>query len=96
LGERLQQGERDDLASQLPEEVAHYLAEGDGEVKYDLNDFYQKVSEREGSELQDAIHHSKAVMSVLRDAVSIGELKDMDTQLPPEFADLFERQWQES
>lgn len=96
FGERLQQEERDDLAAQLPGEIAHYLKEANGEVKYDLRGFYEKVSEREGTDLPDAIHHSKAVISVVREAVSAGELADVDTQLPPEFSELLEKQWEES
>jgi uncharacterized protein (DUF2267 family) len=54
-----------------------------------LNDFYDRVSLREGEDLPAAVFHAKAVMSVLMEAVSPGEWSDMRAQLPQSFNDLF-------
>lgn len=92
---RIEAGERDDVSAQLPEEIAYYIKQVNGLEKYDLQEFYQTVSELEGVKYPTAIHHAKAVMTVLQEAVSGGEANDIAQQLPPEFAELFEHQWKE-
>jgi len=93
LGERLFDGESSDLAAQLPDEIGYYIKVAEGDAKYSLEQFYQKVANRENVEMQDAIHHTKAVMSVLCEAVSGGELQDVGCQLPSEYSEIFEKQW---
>lgn len=90
LAERLAGGEADDLAAQLPAEIAEHLRGHEGEEfeRMSLQDFYRKVSEREGREASQAAFHAKAVLSVLREAVSRGEFEDIEQQLPPEFDEL--------
>jgi uncharacterized protein (DUF2267 family) len=90
LGERLFGGEADDLAAQLPEEIGIYLRQAQSNEKYSLDEFFKRVSEREGVELPDAVHHARAVISVLCEAVTPGELQDVRAQLPDEFDPLFE------
>lgn len=86
---RLTKDERDDLKAQLPEEIGIFLSY-EGEVeRFGLDEFYRRVQEREGVDMPDAIHHAQAVISVLDDAVSRGELKDIKAQLPEEFTPLF-------
>jgi uncharacterized protein (DUF2267 family) len=92
LAERLVGNEPEDLASQLPEEIGIFLRApfaGQGQ-RLTLEDFFELVSAREGIELPQAIFHARAVMDVLRDAVSAGELNDVRGQLPAEFRSLFE------
>lgn len=91
LAERLAGGEADDLAAQLPREIGEYLRhEGQKFERLELAQFYERVSEREGSELSDAVHHAKSVVSVLREAVSAGEFADIEQQLPEEYRPLLE------
>ena len=94
LAERLAGGEASNLAAQLPREIGEYLRSapegGQQFERLELDQFYQRVSEREGSELPDAVHHAKAVMGVLREAVSPGEFADIEQQLPPEYKQLLE------
>lgn len=92
LSERLAGGEAKDLASQLPQEIGEHLRRewsGLGE-RFDLAEFFQRVSEREGVKYQDAVFHARAVIGVVEHAVSPGEIKDVRAQLPAEFAGLFE------
>ena len=49
-----------------------------------------RVGEREAVDLPDAVFHARSVVSVLRDAVSPGEIRDVRTQLPEQWAPLFE------
>lgn len=89
LAQRLTEGQRTDLAAQLPEEIGAYLTvEGESE-RFNLNEYYQQVSEAEGVDLPDAVHHSQAVMAVVQEAVTRGEMEDALSQLPDEFAPLF-------
>ena len=92
LAERLAGGEAKDLAAQLPQEIAEHLRRewsGIGE-RFSLEEFFRRVSLREGVDLPDAIFHARAVIEVLSEAVSIGEMDDVRAQLPAEFDRLFE------
>ena len=50
-----------------------------------LDEFFQRMSIREDVPLATAREHAHAVMSVVVDAVSKGELEDIRAQLPIEF-----------
>lgn len=90
LAQRLYGGESSNLAAQLPEEIKNFLeCEGAGE-RFDLAEFYRRVSYIEGADLSDSIFHARAVMSVLRDAVSQTEIEKALAQLPDQFDQLFE------
>ncbi len=89
LGERLFGGEAGNLAAQLPQEIGLYLKEAGPSERFDLDEFYQRVSVREGVDLPAAIFHARVVMGVLAEAVSPGMLANVRAQLPPEFQGLF-------
>ncbi|MGE5620546.1 MAG: DUF2267 domain-containing protein [Sphingomonadaceae bacterium] len=85
LGERLFGGEADNLAAQLPVEIGHYLKEPASSESFDLDEFYRRVSVREGVELPLAIFHTRAVIDTLKEAVSPGILDKVLDQLPEEY-----------
>ncbi|MFP4007266.1 MAG: DUF2267 domain-containing protein [Spirulinaceae cyanobacterium] len=92
LAERLAGNEPNNLAAQLPQGIADGLEQmwaGMGE-SFDLDEFYQRVSKRENVEVSDAAFHSKVVMTVLKEAVSEGEINDIRDQLLPDYAPLLE------
>lgn len=92
LAERLSGGEADDLASQLPRGIAEYLRTefaGEG-MRFSMEEFFERVSRREGVDVPKAIYHARAVTGVLSEAVSPGEMADLRAQLPREYARLFE------
>ncbi len=92
LAERLAGGEAKDLAAQLPLEIAEHLRgqwSALGE-RFSLDEFFRRVSLREGVDLSDAVFHARAVIEVLSEAVSQGEMDDVRAQLPTEFDRLFE------
>jgi uncharacterized protein (DUF2267 family) len=92
LAERLAGGEPKDLASQLPEEIGVYLHHeraGSGE-RFSLDEFFKRVSEREGVDLPASIYHARVVIEVLSEAVSRGQMNDVRAQLPEEYDRLFE------
>ena len=92
LGEYLSGGEGLDLASQLPQGLAEVLRQQppDRSMVFSLNDFVQLVGEEEGVGDGGALAHARAVVGVLGEAVSRGEMEDVRRQFPSEFDPLFE------
>jgi uncharacterized protein (DUF2267 family) len=88
LSERLQGGEPLDLASQLPLLLQDYVDIGEGE-RFDLEEFFRRVAEREGTDEAQAREHARAVLEVTTEAVSSGEINDVLAQLPREYHGLF-------
>ena len=84
--------ERHDAASQLPRVIKEYMQQpflGAGglpapnpESSEIVEDFYKRVSKLEEVPLETAREHARAVMSVLRDALSEGEFEDIRAELP--------------
>ena len=92
LAERLAGGEPRDLAAQLPPEIGRHLQQleaGVG-VRLSLDDFFDLISAREGVASVAAVDHARAVLSVLQEAVSPGEMAHVAAQLPPEWGRLFQ------
>ena len=90
LSERLTGGEANDLAAQLPEELkAPLQRSGEEGERFSLEEFYNRVAEREGVDIETARNDASSVMSVLRVAVTPGQLDDLMAQLPSEFNGLF-------
>jgi uncharacterized protein (DUF2267 family) len=93
LAERLKGEEAEHLASQLPPGVAEHLRHeraGVGE-SLDLQEFFDRVDERdEVADEPSAIYHARVVVEVLQEATTKGEMDDIRSQLPAEYAPLFE------
>lgn len=85
FGERLYGGSADNLAAQLPMEIGHFLRTPPYHGRFTLEDFYQRVAEREGHGLSDAIFHARVVLGVMEAAVDSGEMKKIRAQLPHEW-----------
>ncbi len=90
LGERLYGGEVENLAAQLPREISAYLQTAQEQTSYSLDEFFEKVAEYEELDLPESVHHTRAVIDVMQDAVSAGEMRDVRAQLPEEYDALFE------
>lgn len=73
VGERIAGREADDLAAQLPQEIDEHLRRvasaqaGTGE-RFSLDDFFERVTEREGIDQPDAVLHSRVVLEVTDEA----------------------------
>jgi uncharacterized protein (DUF2267 family) len=90
LGERISGGEASDLATQLPKELKEPLQRAGGNAEgFSFEEFLRRIGEREGVDIDEARNHASAVMTVLREAVSDGQLDDIRAQLPQEFDPLF-------
>ncbi len=92
LGKRLHGKEAENLAAQLPPELGTYLTDAGESETYDLDEFFERVAEYEGVgvDLPQAVHHARAVIATLQEAVSAGELANVRSQLPESYNPLFE------
>lgn len=90
LAERLPGEEAKNLAAQLPQEIGYYLHQSNGSERFTLNHFFKRMASREPTDLPDAVHHARAVISVLNEAVSAGQIEQVRNTLPDEFNPLFE------
>lgn len=93
LAERLAGGEAANLAAQLPAGIANYLTHNrlaaQVATRMTLDQFFARVAQREGADLPDAVFHARAVISVLQEAVTPGEMQDVRAQLPEAWDRLF-------
>lgn len=86
--------ERGHMASQLPPggaELLRHERAGAGE-SFSLEEFFKRVNERRdpGVDKPRAVYHARVVIEVLQEAVTEGEVDDVCSQLPAEYAPLFE------
>ena len=88
LGERIAAGEARDLAEQLPPELAPWIATTTSPERFDVDEFLRRVAEREGTDLDTAERHARAVFTALGQVVSADEMADMAAELPKDFAPL--------
>ncbi|WP_312912319.1 DUF2267 domain-containing protein [Natronosalvus caseinilyticus] len=92
LSERIQPGEAENLAGQLPEELGRHLENVDDVERFDLETFVERVAEREslgGDDYEDVAYRSRVVMEVLDEAVTGSVMTELKSQLPDEYDDLF-------
>lgn len=100
LGERIQEGQATNLAAQLPDELGRFLGEhADTTESFDFREFIERVAERDENlgdggvdddDLSEAALHARAVVDVLDEAVTEGQLGDVRDQLPDDYGELFE------
>lgn len=90
LAERTAGEEADNLAAQLPEEIGRFLKGKRIVESFSLAEFFDRVTEKEGVDKPVAVYHARAVIDVLQEAVSAGEIDDLRAQLPDDWDPLFE------
>ena len=89
LAQRLGSNEPANLAAQLPAEIARFLHTEDQGERFSSDEFFQRVSERTGADLPDAVFQARVVLEVLGEAVSTGQLQDLRSQLPDDYQRIF-------
>lgn len=91
MRERLLGDEASNLAAQLPADLAECLRGREGQMgdNFKIDEFYRRISEREGVDASTAASHAKAVISVLGQAVSAGEFSDMRINFAKDYDELF-------
>jgi uncharacterized protein (DUF2267 family) len=91
LGERLQPEAASHVAAQLPPELARHLKDRTFE-HLSLRNFCERVAEREHTDVEKSMFHTRCVLETLSTAVSEGVVEKLRLQLPKEFQLLLESQ----
>jgi uncharacterized protein (DUF2267 family) len=91
LAERIDAGEARDLADQLPDELAPWLATITPAERFDVDGFVRRVAEREGVDSEAAERHAEAVFTALGRALDDKEFGDLVAELPKDFSPLLPR-----
>jgi uncharacterized protein (DUF2267 family) len=96
LAERIAGGEVDDLIARLPVALHEPLKRGRERsggkaTRMSLDEFVERVAEREGVDLDNARDHVRAVLTTLREAVGDEEWVDVTVQLPDEYRSVLAR-----
>ena len=91
LAERLGPDESRHLAAHLPHEIQLFLHDASMPMpeRFSSDEFLLRVCAREGIDLPDSTHHARAVIDVLTEAVSPGEITDVLGRLPDDYRRLF-------
>ncbi len=93
LGERLSEGAAMNLAAQLPPGIGDYLRlSRKNAQRFSLDEFFERIADREGAgvDMPQSVYNTRAVMTVLKEAVTPGLLDKIREQLPGEYDSLFE------
>jgi uncharacterized protein (DUF2267 family) len=89
LGERLHKTEREKLAAQLPNRIKEYIGSRSAHDFFLLEEFYNRISARIEVRYPQAVEQAMAVIQVLKEAVSPGELADVLADLTDDYRELF-------
>jgi putative intracellular protease/amidase/uncharacterized protein (DUF2267 family) len=84
LGERISEGEAEDLARHLPDSLAQLIVQRGDAQAFGAGEFFRRVAEREGTDPETAERHAAAVVAALARREGRKELHDMISQLPRE------------
>lgn len=96
LAERLTADEAKHIAAQLPQEIGLHLERTAGEpTRFGFDEFIDRVEAREkketpGVDRPDVVQHARAVCSVLQEAASAGEFRQVVEQMPDDLKSLFQ------
>ncbi|MFP4164458.1 MAG: DUF2267 domain-containing protein [Chitinispirillaceae bacterium] len=89
LGERLDEKDVRSLGAQIPSELKAFLSGRHRFSRFSLEEYYNRVSARADMGYPEAVERSRAVMSVMREAITEGLVEKILDQLPPDFRELF-------
>lgn len=91
IAERIVGDEASQLAAQLPQELGQCLQghEGENGNPFSLQEFYQRVSQKAGIEPVAAAMQTRAVFTVLNQAVTPGEFADVKANFSNDYDELF-------
>jgi uncharacterized protein (DUF2267 family) len=95
LAERMADGAAQNLAAQLPREIGEHLRRqapqqtGTGN-QFSVDDFFERVTEREGVDQPEAVLHARVVLEVTDEATTGSLMTKVREQFPAEFDRLFE------
>ena len=91
LAERIDGTLANKLADRLPVEISSYLRarQGQSANSFSLQEFYQRVIDKEKIDPADAVMHVRAVFAVVNSAVEPSDLKEVQANLSQDYEELF-------
>ncbi|MFB6118555.1 DUF2267 domain-containing protein [Halosegnis sp.] len=89
LGERLGEGEASDLAAPLPMEIDRFLTESPSGQQFSYQEFIDRISQRADVEEADAHFTAQAILALVAECASGGEIDQARDQLPADYEELF-------
>jgi uncharacterized protein (DUF2267 family) len=84
LGQRLPEGNAEDLAASLPVEIKWYMTgavEEHGQ-RFDWSEFVERVSRIERADRSDAAYHARVVIDLVESVVPESDFRQLRDQLP--------------
>lgn len=84
LGEKISEGEAEDLARHLPDEFAPLIVQRGNARSFSADEFFRRIAEREGTDPETAERHARAVVAALALRVGHREFGEMLAQLSRE------------
>jgi uncharacterized protein (DUF2267 family) len=89
LGERIPEGNAEDMAASLPVEIKWYMTgavEAHGQ-RFDWSEFVSRVSERTHEDPADTAYHARVIVDFVRSQVPETDFRQLRDQLPEAEAD---------
>lgn len=91
LGERLAPAYVHQLEVYLPSELSNSLRKGSARSeRFALYTFFKRVARRETTNLVQAVHHTRTVISALKEMVPSETIDQLQAGLPREYGPLFQ------
>jgi uncharacterized protein (DUF2267 family) len=92
LAERIQGDTANNLASQLPPELAAFVHRPAGITgePFRVDEFTQRIADRANLELDEAVREIRIVLQTLPAAIAEGQINHLWAELPGEYLTLFE------
>lgn len=84
LGQRIPEGNAEDLAASLPMEIKWYLTGAVQEhgQRFDWQEFVARVSDIEGTDPSEAAYHARVIIDVVRSLVPPSDFQQLRDELP--------------
>lgn len=85
LSQRIEPGQAENLAAQLPREIGIFLTDVDSVERFEWDEFIDRIVEKGNyspeDEQADAIHHARVVMDVVADAITDDAIENLRDQI---------------
>ncbi|UHQ98691.1 DUF2267 domain-containing protein (plasmid) [Natrinema zhouii] len=85
LSQRIEPGQAENLAAQLPREIGIFLTDVDTVERFEWDEFIDRIVEKGNyspeDEQADAVHHTRVVMDVVDDAVTDNAIENLRDQI---------------
>jgi uncharacterized protein (DUF2267 family) len=85
LAERLPRDEALRIVRELPAQLKPWIYTATDAAAFDIDDFLNKVADREDTDVETALRHARAVFFALGDALSPAEVAHLARRLPQTF-----------